>query len=342
MNWLLLIEERLALAPRVWLIKFMPLFLLCLLLINACVSTAPSSSMVHVKKRSIASSGDLVVLVDHELALYEQVITGIHVTGVKYQVLRVKNDDFAQAAFLERILSVRPKALIALGARSASAIASARIILPSVFSMVPSIDRFSSKDIFYAGIRMIPGSKKQVSLVRALVPDIKRLGVLFSRPNSREAMQKIRSQTDGEKFELVTVEIHGPGDVMKSLQSRHGEFDAFLMLDDPLLLNVDVIKRLGSFLLEKRIPFFALDCSMVKEGAFAGFGVNFFNLGNQLINTLKNKEKIELYQGTKILNPKKSDVCINLSVINQFSGKDKILRNAAEYAARTEQQLKIY
>lgn len=286
---------------------------------------------------------ELVVLVDDTLALYRQVITGIHVASFgNYHLLPLQDEGFSEAWFLQELLNVRPRGLIALGPRSANVVIGLRILLPSAFSMVPRIDNYDLDSVFTAGIRMVPDLKEQINFIRTVMPDLKALGVIFTRQNSRNALQKLRSLCDDEQFELMAMEVQSASNVLPTLVRESHQFQALLMLDDPVLLELEVLLAATRFLAEKKIALFALDCSMVKEGALFSFGTNFFTLGRDLTRLVLQKNTNADHQFTTLLNPKSPDICINLATAELIGNAQAMLSRVAEYASDKRGAIKAY
>lgn len=312
--------------------------------LSSCVGVrTPDLGPEHELQKLVSDRDKLVVLIDEDLPLYAQVITGIHVSSHgNYRVLRIHEEGFVQSALLEQLIAIKPRALIALGPRSANAIMSSRTILPSAFAMVPRIENYELDNVFVAGIRMVPDVKAQIALVRSLRPDLKALGVVFSRQSSRNSMQKVRSLCDDEQFELVNIEVQSVTDVLPALVRYHQEFGALLMIDDPLILDVEVIRAMISFLSARQIALFALDCSMVEEGALASFGTNFFTLGRDLFKLVASEKNVRLYQPTVFLDPSEADLCINLQTAKKMGDADQLLTRAIDYGAEKGIAIRAY
>ncbi len=309
-----------------------------------CVGGRPLEhhmSTSHIRGQN--QNNPLVVLVDDDLALYDQVITGIHVaTRGDYRVLRMQEEGFVQSVFLADLIAVKPRALIALGPRSASAISSARVILPSAFSMVPRVENYELDNVFDGGIRMVPETKARIGLIRALMPNLRALGVMFSRQYSRNAIQAIRSLCDDEQFELVNIEVQSVSDVLPALMRDHRNWGAVLMIDDPVMLDMDVLAPVTNFLRNKGIAFFALDCSMVQVGALAAFGTNFFSLGRDLVEMVNSVEGGHSYQATNLIDPKDKALCINAAVAKAINDGNNLLMRAVDYAGKKEVSLRVF
>lgn len=284
----------------------------------------------------------LVVLIDDDHALYNQVITGIHVaSGGAYRVLKMQEHGFVQSAFLESLMALSPRALIALGPRASTSIVSARIVVPSAFSMVPRMENYELDRVFSAGIRMVPDVGERIRLVHALYPELRALGVIFSRRNSRNSMQKVRGLCDDEQLEMVAIEIQSTSDVLPALARHHEQFGALLMIDDPLLLDINVIAAMTSFLSEKSLSFFALDCSMVADGALAAFGTDFYNLGRTLVDLVNDPSKTKPFSETAFYDPA-ATLCLNLTTAKKINLGDEFVARAARYAAEKGFAMKIY
>lgn len=296
----------------------------------------------HHGKKNSENNNRLVILADDTRGLFSDVLTGIHVASRgEYSVLRLLEEGFEQSALLAELISIRPHALIALGPRSAHAIAQARIILPSAFSLVPRIENYELDNVFCAGIRMVADAKEQISLIRALMPELKFLGVMFSRQNSRNLMQSLRGMSDDEQFDLVGIEVQTITDVLPSLTRFQQEIGAVLMIDDPILLDMTVLDSVTNFLSRTGIAFFALDCSMVRAGALASLSTNYFSLGRDLVNLVSHDIGSHRYEPTKITNPSERDLCINLSTIKNMKDGKNMLIHAVSYAADKQISLKF-
>lgn len=309
--------------------------LLQLMFCVSCVTMRTGDFRGGMRNQRTNESNQLMVVIDEDLSLYNQVITGIHVASRgNYRMMHLHEEGFLQSAFLEELLTIKPRAIIALGPRATNAIASSRVILPSAFSMVPRVDNYEIESVFLTGIRMIPDIKEQIALVRSLLPNLKALGVVFSKQNSRNSILRVRSLCDDEQFELVNIEVQSTSDVLPALMRNHSEFGAVLMLDDPLLADVDVITAMIDFLSSQNIALFGLDCSMVEAGALAAFGTNFFSLGRELAETVLPERAPRLYQSTVIKDPREVDLCFNLSTARKIGNKEQLLSRMSEYGAQ--------
>ena len=155
-------------------------------------------------------------------------------------------------------------------------------------------------------------------------------------------MQRIRSLCDDEQFELVNIEVHSVSDVLPAIVRYHQEFGAVLMLDDPILLDMDVLTSVTSFLAAKGIALFGLDCSMVQEGALASFGTNFFSLGRELVAMLASEKGAQVYQNTTIVDPISKDLCINLTTASKINNADDLIKRTINYAGQKEISLRVF
>ena len=155
-------------------------------------------------------------------------------------------------------------------------------------------------------------------------------------------MQRIRSLCDEEQFDLVNIEIQSTSDVLPALARYYKEFSAVLMLDDPILLDIDVLSSVSNFLSSKGIAFFALDCSMVQAGALASFGTNFAALGRDLVKMVSHDRGTHKYQPTQIVNPSEPDLCVNLTTAGKMAESAQFLSRAVHYAGEKEIALRIF
>jgi ABC-type uncharacterized transport system substrate-binding protein len=275
---------------------------------------------------------ELLVLMDEPCAIYDQVLTGIHVaSGGRYQLVRLMEENMAQTALFEKIMRLTPKYLITLGPRAANAFFQSNIAMPAAFAMVPDLESYEWESAFKVGVRMVPDLKERLSLVKATLPHVKSIGVAVAKNNPPAGLRRLRSLLEEETFTLVKVEVNNALDLLSALKRASHEFEAFLMLEDPVLLNAQAIQQMAAYFRANKIAFLALDASMVQAGALIAFSTDYFSLGQQLYNESLNTSKN--YRKAVVHNPHRSALAVNLDTARSIGLKQEFFGLALEYAA---------
>ncbi len=287
------------------------------------------------------SNPRVIIVTDEQSPIYDEVLVGIHIASRgPYQVFRITDDKMGQNDLLQHLVQMKPQGLIALGPKSVYAVSQAKIFLTSAFAMVPRPKSYTVENAFSYGVRMIPEMLEQMQLIRSLMPNIKRIGVMFSKLYTKSALQSLTNAKD-ENVELVAIEIQSESDVMPALRRYKGHIDGFLMIEDPFILDIGVISEMTDFLRQEKIPFFALDCSMVRRGATAAFGVDYFSLGRQLVDLVMAGKSEGLAQKTKLFNPNQVNICVNRKVLENMWSHD-FWPGITQFASTSHRPLVIY
>ena len=135
----------------------------------------------------------------------------------------------------------------------------------------------------YVATTDLPSIKKQLELVKALTPNVKRIGVIYNpgETNSVAVISRFREQIKNEynMFTLVERPIANTSEVATAIQSLIGNADAvYLPPDNTAHAAIPVI---GKFAKENRLPFYATVKSALDEGALATLSLDFYTLGEE-------------------------------------------------------------
>ncbi len=123
--------------------------------------------------------------------------------------------------------------------------------------------------------------EKQLKLIRALLPDAKKLGILYntSEVNSESQINVLKTLVPQYGFELVTVGVNAAADIPMAADNILGKVDCLNNLTDNLVVsNLQIILDKAN---ARGIPVFGSEEEQVKNGCIACEGIDYFNLGVQ-------------------------------------------------------------
>lgn len=123
--------------------------------------------------------------------------------------------------------------------------------------------------------------KGQVALIKALQPDIKSLGVLYttSEPNSLSQIKTLQAECDAADIELITQGITDATELASASANLIPKVDALTNLTDN-----NVVDNMGIFLQqaeEAKIPVYGSEIEQVKKGCLASASLDYVALGEQ-------------------------------------------------------------
>jgi len=136
-----------------------------------------------------------------------------------------------------------------------------------------------------------------LALAQSIQPSIKTLGLIYnqSEPQSVDALNEVKKYCSFKGIDLEALPVNTSSDaqqVTAVLLSK--PLDAFFALPDNVIFaSFETIKRLCD---EKKVPVYTSEAGLVKRGARASFGADFYQwgyqAGEQAATYLKNKKEL--------------------------------------------------
>jgi putative ABC transport system substrate-binding protein len=150
---------------------------------------------------------------------------------------------------------------------------------PVAFGLVDSIARPGGR---LTGVHFITAdlTAKRLEILKELVPTLRRV-VSFYNPGNPVGMSNMGLARDAARqlgVDLVERQVTSPQDIQQRLRDLSAaDADAFFFIGDPTLLSqiASVLERLTAL----RMPSVVIQPDLVREGALAGYGVSYRDVG---------------------------------------------------------------
>lgn len=123
--------------------------------------------------------------------------------------------------------------------------------------------------------------KKQFELLKTLIPDAKKVGILYttSEINSEIQVNQAKELAPDFGFEIETSGITNVNEISQSLDYLLGNIDVLYVPTDNIV--VSSMPLIFSKCTEKNIPIIGSESGQVEAGALATEGIDYYNLGYQ-------------------------------------------------------------
>lgn len=123
--------------------------------------------------------------------------------------------------------------------------------------------------------------EKQLELLKKLVPNSKRVGVIYntSESNSEIQIENIKKSIPSFNLELVTTGVTNVNEIPQALSSILGKIDVLYVPTDNLV--VSAMPLISNQCFEKNIPIIGSERGQVEAGALATTGIDYSKLGFQ-------------------------------------------------------------
>lgn len=174
---------------------------------------------------------------------------------------------------------------------------------------------------------------KQFELIKKLVPNCKKIGVLYntSEANSEFQIKAAKEQAEKLNFQLVTVGVTSSNDLSQALNSLLSNIDVLYTPTDNLIASS--MSMISSKCIEKKIPVIGAEKAHVDGGALATEGIDYYKLGFQtgvmaaeILNGKKPQDMpIQTLKETKLVINENTAKKLNLTIPNDLMSKAEIV-----------------
>ena len=203
----------------------------------------------------------------------------------QYQSAQGNTGTAAQIA--RKFVGDRPDAIVAIATPSAQAVVAATRDLPVVYSAVTDpvaaqlVPGWEPSGTNVTGVSDMLALDKQVELIRQVVPQAKRVGMVYNPGEANSVVVVRQMQEILAKAGMSLVEAAAPRtiDVGSAARSLIGKVDViYTNTDNNVVSAYEALVKVGN---DARIPLVASDTDSVRRGAIAALGVDYGDLGEQ-------------------------------------------------------------
>lgn len=223
-----------------------------------------------------------------------------------------------------KIRARRPDLILTIGSSATDFICDEIRDIPIVFSLVlPSTGEkeLVSKMAEHGGVAgasmEIPVETQFLELKRVL-PDLKRVGVLYDPDVTGELVANAGKVADKMGFELVPISVESDQEVVRQAEQLSEQVDVLWSVADSTVFSPHGLKQILLSTLRNRVPFVGLSPSFVKAGALLAFSVDYRDVGRQsgelAVRVLAGEDPSSLSLAT----PRSLSLSVNMNTARQI------------------------
>lgn len=254
-----------------------PLFLLSLFLWQ--ISSTYADDMVHVAVGQIVEHPALN-------SLQEGLKKGLEQHGfvegknLQWTYENAQGNPTTAVQISKKLVSLNPNVIVTLSTPMTQAALTVTSSIPVVFGAVtdPETAKLTGhKNV--TGLTDFVPPEKQLELVKAFLPQVKTIGVVYNsgEANSVKQVQNIKEIAEKQNITIIEATVSKSSDVSSSTKTLVGKVDAILLpTDNTVITALESIIKIGNI---HNIPVFGSDVDIVKRGATAAYGVNWNDSG---------------------------------------------------------------
>ena len=211
--------------------------------------------------------------------------------GHSVHVFNLQGDIKKDPALKDKLFSVHPRLIFALGAKAAF---TAKLWtrdhqnIPVIFALVLNWQRYNLMDqknmVGIAG-ETAPGTK--FANITIFSPGVKRIGVIYS-PYSREVLQQAKEAARIFNIELYDKKITRSKDFQRSFKEMRQNIDTFLVLNDPVIYTLENMDWLKIRCIKDKLPCIGQSKNIVEHGLVLSINPDMADIGLQAASIAKN------------------------------------------------------
>ncbi len=207
--------------------------------------------------------------------------------GFKWEFQSAQGNAGTAGQIAKKFVGDNPDVIVVIGTPSAQPMVAASKTIPIVYSAIADpiaaqlVKDWHASGTNVTGMSHMLDPVKQVEIIKKVVPNAKRVGVVYNpgEANSVSALNSVKAVLEKQGMTLVEAAAPRTVDVASAAKSLVGKIDVMYTTTDNNV--VSTFESLAKVCNDAKIPLIASDTGSVKRGAVAALGVNFYDLGRQ-------------------------------------------------------------
>ncbi len=247
---------------------------------------------------------------------YEDALKGFR-AGCSCRIIEFVASEMVAEEIVSQIRQRRPDLILAIGMDALMKTKRIRDI-PIVYLMVANPQSVVGGEDNIAGVSMDIAPEKQFQSLQKILPEAKRVGILFNPGKTAALVKKAQSAAAETGIKLLTKEIQSPKEVPSALLTLKGKIDVFWMIPDSLVVTTETTESLLLFSVENRVPILTFSEKYVEMGALLSVGIDPHDIGRQVSDIAKKILAGTSAKNIRNVDPRKAILSVNQKVAKKL------------------------
>ena len=231
-----------------------------------------------------SQAAEIAILKSSSISAYDQAITGFKSTapsGVSYPEYDMQGDLEQGRKLARKIRASEASLVVAVGLKAALAAKLEIVDIPIVYMMIldPSKHNLTASNM--TGTLLEIPAERQFKILRAFLPDLRRLGMLSNPGGNSTKLKDTVAQAAAQSFQLQEFPVDSEKEVPQQLRSLLGATDALLLVPDSTVLTNDSIGFILETALARRVPVIGFSPEFTRLGALISLSVSYGEVGRE-------------------------------------------------------------
>lgn len=280
-----------------------------------------------------ASPFDVAILQSSDLSYYNEAVAGakkVLAADATVKIYDLRGNVTGGRTIAQNLRAEQPDLIVAVGLKAALAAKLEVFDSPIVICMVMSPESYDFTAPNLYGVSMRPPIEQQLAALHALMPQTKRIGLLYDERFSGPMLQVAAHEAEKQGLQLVPALIAAADDLPTALRALTSKIDALWLIQDQTVITEQSVRFILETTLDAKVPVFAFSTTLVQQGAYGALVVDATDAGRQAGHLGKRLLRKEPMKGPRFVLPEKTDLALNLNVASYLGLKppDQLVRTA--------------
>jgi len=227
---------------------------------------------------------EIAILKSSSISAYDQAIEGFKSTapsGTIYAEYDVLGDLEHGRKLAKKIRASEASLVVAVGLKAALVAKLEIVDIPVVYMMIldPSKHNLTAPNM--TGTLLEIPAERQFKILRAFLPNLRRLGVLSNSGGNSAKLKDTAAQAAANSFQLQEFPVDSEKDVPQQLRSLLSASDALWLVPDSTVLTNESIGFILEASLARRVPVIGFSPEFTRLGALLSLSVSYGEVGRE-------------------------------------------------------------
>jgi putative ABC transport system substrate-binding protein len=241
-------------------------------------------ALVWILSPIVAAAAEIVILKSSDIAAYNQAIAGFKAAvspSVTLSEYDLQGDLEKGRKLARRIRASDPSLVLAVGLKAAKAAQLEIVDIPVVYAMVLDPAKYGLMTRNMTGVLLEVPLERQLALIRAVLPNAKRLGALYDPAKTSATIDEIKRLLRTNSPDLVSAQVGSEREVPAALRGLLPSVGALWLVPDSTVLSDESLRFILNTALEQRVPVIGFSKEFARSGALLCLSVNYTDIGRQ-------------------------------------------------------------
>jgi putative ABC transport system substrate-binding protein len=274
-----------------------------------------------------SSAAEIAVVKSKDIEPYNAAISGFKkVVRDKVSENDMDGDIKKGIAITDKLKLERPNLVLSLGAEASYIVTQNIKTIPIVFSMVSNPSRYNIGNSNTTGVRLDIPIKTQLHLYKEILPDAKRIGIIYSDENTKRLIDEAKIITAGFDMEIVSIWIKDIRGLPEALEDIISKIDSLWLLFDPVVTSSQrIVQEVIIFkALQKKIPVVGFNKWSVTAGSLYCLYSEYEDIGRQTGEIAGRILRGENPSSIPMESPRDVKILFNNKVLDRVASKGRV------------------